>query len=404
MDYRPRVVSWNITGACNLRCAHCYLDAGKRWPGELSTEEGIRLIDQMAEEGTELLILTGGEPLLRKDLCTLAQHATTKRIAVVLGTTGTLINRSVAKDLKQSGVVGVGISIDSLDPAKHDAFRGAPGAWHRALNGIEACRAEGLDLLVHTTALKMNYEEIPALAQFAHDRGARAFHLFFLVCTGRGEQQTDLSPQEYRGLLSFLLDAQGSYPNMMVRARCAPYIGRLAQEQEATLSWSAGCLAGTSYCRVTPTGDVTPCPYLPLKAGNVRESSFGAIWSSSQVLSRLRNPLLKGKCGRCNLARMENPICIGCRARAFALRGDELEEDPWCMFGPQQEEIRPQAALSWTPEASARIDRIPRFIRGRVKQGAEAYARKHGVLQITPQLLDEFRARAFGKGHTSYKG
>ncbi|MFQ5860208.1 MAG: radical SAM protein [Dehalococcoidia bacterium] len=415
MEYRPRIVSWNVTGTCNLRCPHCYLDAGRPWPGELTTEEGLQLIDQLAKAGTELLILTGGEPLLRRDLPVLASRTAVKGISVVLGTTGTLMTHERARALKESGVAAAGISIDSLDPVKHDAFRGTPEAWQRAVNGIKACREEGLDVLVHTTALKMNYEEIPALVQFAHDEGARAFHLFFLVCTGRAEQLTDLSPQEYEGLLSFVLDAQEHYPGMMIRARCAPYIGRLAIERGAPTLGSTGCLAGTSYCRITPTGDVTPCPYLPTVAGNVRGTGFWEIWGASPVLTHFRKPRLQleGKCGQCPFSQGEDPICVGCRARAFALKGDVLAEDPWCLYQPGHTEKVPGGNLAspaaaqttallnqqviWTQEALERISRVPFFIRGRVKQSAEAYARKRGLSQVTPQVLDHLRARAYGK-------
>ena len=285
-EYAPSIISWNLTGACHLRCPHCYLDARERRPGELSTEEALRLIDQMAESGTELLILTGGEPLARKDIYQLASHASAQDIGVVLGTTGTPITLARARRLREAGVTAAGISLDSLAPARHDAFRGVPGAWKAAVRGMEACREEGLELLVHTTALKMNREEVADIAGFAHRMGARAFHLFFLVCTGRGEELSDLSPQEYEELLNYVLDAQDGFPGMMVRARCAPYIGRLAVERGMPPQGSAGCLAGTSYCRITPTGDVTPCPYLPAVAGNVRRRNFQDIWAESQALNR----------------------------------------------------------------------------------------------------------------------
>lgn len=413
MEYRPRIVSWNVTAACNLRCPHCYLDAGRRWSGELTTEEGLRLIDQIAEAGTELLILTGGEPLLRRDLPALACHAAGKGISVVLGTTGTLLTPARARTLKESGVAAAGISIDSLDPTKHDAFRGLPSAWHRAVQGIEACRKEGLEVLVHTTALNMNQQEIPDIIRFAHDHGVRAFHLFFLVCTGRGEQLTDLSPQEYEILLSILLDAQEQYPDMMVRARCAPYIARLAAERGMPPMGSAGCLAGTSYCRITPTGDVTPCPYLPTKAGNVRRRDFGEIWESAPVLAPFRAPQrrLAGKCGQCSFSQGDEPLCVGCRARAFSLAGDTLAADPWCLYEPVQvatpqkaaqgESAQPAShtAVVWTQEAQERLGRVPFFIRGRVKQSAEAYVRQRGLDQVTAEVLTHLRERVYGRGH-----
>ncbi|MEK7874513.1 MAG: radical SAM protein [Chloroflexota bacterium] len=415
MEYLPRIVSWNITAACNLRCSHCYLNAAQRWPNELTTEEGLGLIDQMAEAGVELLIITGGEPLLRKDLPLLASHATGKGITVVLGTNGTLIDRETARILKESGVAAAGISLDSLEPVNHDSFRGISGAWLRAIDAIKVCREEGLDVLVHTTALKMNHKEIPALIDFAYDRGARAFHLFFLVCTGRGEQLTDISPQEYERLLAIVLDAQGRSPGMMVRARCAPYIRRLAYERGSGLAWSAGCLAGTSYCRISPIGDVTPCPYLPLKTGNVRATSFQAIWETSQHFRVLRPPHLQltGRCGMCAFSQGTEPICVGCRARAFALTGDLLAPDPWCPYQPerekdgmneraasfpgQQQVSTTQPPIAWTPEAAERLGRIPSFIRNRVKQAAEVHARELGHSEVTPEVLVDLRRAAYRK-------
>ncbi len=410
MEYRPRIVSWNITGACHLRCGHCYLDARTRWPNELTPREGLRLIDQMAEAGTELLILTGGEPLLRKDLPDLARHAAEKGINVVLGTTGMQIDRRRARLLRDSGVTAAGISIDSLDPDKHDEFRGVPGAWQRAVGGIDACHTEGLDVLVHTTAMKMNSDEVLELIEFAHLKGARAFQLFFLVCTGRGERLTDLTPEEYERLLGQILDAQGSYPGMMVLARCAPYIGRMASQRNLSLAWAAGCLAGTSYCRVTPSGDVTPCPYLPKVAGNVRDRDFGTIWDSAWTLAQFRAPRLQlqGKCGDCAFSQGSDPICVGCRARAYALEGDELAADPWCSYEQRSEPAAPildapeargsdeQTPITWTNEAEQRLSRVPSFIRGRVRQSAESYARVQGLTQVTTAVLTHLRERAFG--------
>lgn len=410
MDYLPLVVSWNLTGGCNLRCPHCYIGGGQRWPNELSTNEGLQLVDRLAEAGTELLILTGGEPLLREDLPILASHAAGKGMAVVLGTNGTLISREQARALKESGVAAAGISIDSIDPARHDAFRGVAGAWQRAVDGVDACLTAGLDVLIHTTAMKMNSDEIPDLVRFAHDRGARAFHLFFLVCTGRGERLTDLTPEEYERLLCCVLDAQDRYPGMLVRARCAPYIRRLAMARGSVLLESAGCLAGTSYCRITPTGDVTPCPYLPVRVGNVRVDGFQRAWGSSEVLARLRSPRLLGKCGQCSLSQGEEPICVGCRARALALTGNILAEDPWCLYEPhsepsaacagavqqpaRQQEPGMERPVAWTGQAMERLGRVPLFIRGRVKQAAEAHARAQGLTEITPEVLAYLRSQA----------
>ncbi len=402
MEYAPQLVSWNITSGCNLRCPHCYLDAGQRDPAELSTEDALHLVDEMARAGTEMLILTGGEPMLRADLPQIAARASAHGINVVLGTTGTLLTRDKARQLREAGVSAAGISIDSCDAEKHDAFRGVPGAWRAAVDGIEACRGEGLEVLVHTTALRMNREEIPQIAELAHGLGAFAFNLFFLVCTGRGEQLTDLSPAEYEQALEFVLGSQHRYPGMLVRARCAPYIGRLALERGESPLAGAGCLAATEYCRVTPTGDVTPCPYLPMVAGNVRENRFDAIWESSDVLDQFREPQLGGKCGQCAYGQGASAPCGGCRARAFALTGDLLAADPWCRFEPDQSLVDAAAAASrdvlpvWTEEASARIEHVPSFLRGRVRRSAEAYAQEKGLPEVTVDVLQHLRQRAFG--------
>ncbi len=413
---RPRIVSWNVTAACHLKCGHCYLAANKRWPNELTTSEGLALIDEMVECGTELLILTGGEPLLRGDILTLARHATSGGIKVVLGTTGTTIDRRKASELRESGIMAAGISLDSTDPAKHDRFRGLPGAWRRAVEGIDSCIAEGIQVLVHTTALKMNQNELPALVEFAHQKEATAFQLFFLVCTGRGEQLTDLAPAEYRKALEFLLRAQHSYPGMIVRARCAPYFGRMVMEQGTEVGIGAACLAGVNYCRVTPSGQITPCPYLPLVAGDFREHGFKRTWDSASALSQFRSPnlQLRGKCGECALSRGPNPICVGCRARAFALAGDPQEADPWCFYEPatgpdsqglvDETAVEGRSRITWSEEAEQRLGRVPAFLRERVKASAESSARRRGLLQVTAELLSDLRARRGGSPYEPETG
>lgn len=410
---RPQVVSWNLTQGCNLRCPHCYLAAGRPAEDELTTEEGLELIDRLAEAGTQLLILTGGEPLLRRDLCTLARHAADRGLMVVLGTNGTLIDGKTAKKLKESGVQGIGISLDSLAPAKHDAFRGLRGAWEKAICALKICVKQGLEVVVQTSVLPMNYEEIPQLIAFAYETGARAFNAYFLVCTGRGEQLTDITPQQYEALLNHLIDAQARYSDeqrgFLVRAKCAPHIQRLAYERlnsqavqqslaamgAVGLLASVGCPAGTHYLRITPQGDVTPCPYLPVVLGNVRHSRLRQIWESSEVLQKLRTLELGGRCGACEFKQR----CVGCRARAFALSGDLLGEDPWCTYQPGWADHK-QAEGShpvWTLEARARLEKIPSFIRGRVQEGLEAYARARDLHQITPELLAELRAACLRK-------
>lgn len=397
--YTPSLISWNLTRRCNLRCPHCYLEAGKQAEHELDTKECLALLDELKLLGTEMVILTGGEPLLRKDIFDIARYASALGLWVVMGTNGVLITDNVAQKMVDCGVRGVGISIDSIDPRKHDGFRGEPGAWKHSVRALEICRAQGLEVLVQTTVMEMNYEEIPALIDFARDKGAWSFNLYFLVQTGRGQRMNDLSPQQTQSMLSSLVDSQDRYRPMLVRSKCAPQFKQIAYEKGRSGLESGGCMAGTQYGRITPTGDVTPCPYMTTVAGNVREQSFTEIWQSSPVLEELRDVRrLGGRCGRCEF----NQLCGGCRCRAFAATGDYLAEDPACTYQPTGRPLE-SAALSWSDEARSRLERIPiRFIREKVKKGVEAYAQRKTAGVITLDLMKEAlpgegRPRAFGR-------
>lgn len=389
----PSLVSWNLTAACNLRCPHCYLKAGCPRHGEMTTAECLRLIDEMAALGTEMVILTGGEPLLRQDVFDLARYASGQGLLVVMGTNGVLMDEATAHRLATSGVRGVGISLDSVHPEKHDAFRGMGGAWERTVAAMGACRREGLEVVVQTTVTDWNYHELPALAEFAHRQGAHAFNLYYLVCTGRGEKLTDITPQQYEDSLALLVDMQGHYPGMMVRAKCAPHVTRIALQKGSALTGSAGCPAGTSYIRVGPQGEVTPCPYLPIAVGNVREQGLRPLWEDAALFQELRTPQLRGRCGACEFG----DACIGCRARAWAVTGDYLGEDPWCTYQPGHQPRPTPISVEWTPEALERLQRIPGFIRGKVKLALEAWAREKGCAVVTPELMGEVRA-AMGGG------
>src|SRR6187399_869486 len=188
-DFKPYLIALNLTKRCNLKCDHCYLDATTKSAGgndELSTEECYRLIDQIAEVNRGcLLVITGGEPLVRPDILDIARHAVKLGFMVVFGTNGMLINDHMARTLVDIGVMGMGISIDSLDPQKHNRFRGVPGAWEAALAGIDACKRNGLAFQVHFSAQPMNYQELPAVIDWAHQLGAKVLNVFFMVCTGR---------------------------------------------------------------------------------------------------------------------------------------------------------------------------------------------------------------------------
>lgn len=384
-QWAPQILSWNLTNRCNLRCAHCYLDAAEAGAAELSTEEALGVVDQIARAGTEMLILSGGEPLMRKDLFQVARHAADQGLCVVLGTNGTLITHDTVQRIRDAGVQGVGISLDSHEASQHDAFRRVPGSWVRAVVGIGRCVAAGIPVLVQATATPWNYKDIPELIRFAAGLGARGFTLYFLVCTGRGEALTDITAEQYEESLAALVGAQGQYPGMIIRARCAPQVQRIAARTGSALTASAGCLAGKTYGRITPEGDVTPCPYLPQAVGNVRFMELSEIWATSPLLQQLRAPHLSGRCGLCEFRQQ----CGGCRARVYATTADLWGEDPFCRHQPKGQ-LQPEAAsVVWDDEARARLERVPGFIRPKVKVGVEGFARSRGYTAVSMAVMDE---------------
>jgi radical SAM protein with 4Fe4S-binding SPASM domain len=340
----PRIVSWNTTQKCNLHCGHCYIDANQtNAPTELTTTEGKQLIDQIAQLGRSILVLSGGEPLLREDIFELADYATQKGLIATLGTNGTLIDDAVARRLLAAGVRKVAISIDSSTPTIHDQLRGVVGAWNKAIEGVHACNRNGIGVQFNITMTQQNHADLDPILDLAKSLNVEGVHLFFLVPTGRGKNLHDLTPQMYETLLRKVLCRPQD--GLEVKPTCAPQFMRIAREMNIDMShWSRGCIAAISYCRVLPDGTMTPCPYLPVKAGNVRQTPFGDIWADSEVLNVLRDfGNLKGKCGICGY----KAVCGGCRARAYGVTsfcggsnrqeeqvGDFLAADTWCTYQP----------------------------------------------------------------------
>ncbi len=324
------LISWNTTRQCHLRCRHCYRDAGQKEARELSTEEGRVLLDEIARCGFQMIIFSGGEPLLRADICELTAHARGLGLRPVFGTSGTTLSREVARELKKAGALCMGISLDSAGETVHDELRRVPGSWRSAVEGMENCRAEGLEFQVHTTVVESNYEEFERITNLAASLGARAHHVFFLVPTGRAldMEQEALRRKKYERLLHRILEKQKEVP-LELKPTCAPQFMRIAAQKGIKLRFSRGCLAGTAYCCITPNGDVNPCPYLPLKVGNVLDTPFSRIWEESEVFQRLRAGPLGEKCGSCRYLE----LCSGCRARAYYYYdGDYMAQDPWCLY------------------------------------------------------------------------
>ncbi|MBI5745937.1 MAG: radical SAM protein [Nitrospirae bacterium] len=422
-DYTPYVVSWNVTKMCNLRCAHCYLDADYltgRKKDELTTEEGFRLIKGISLlNPNTILILTGGEPLLREDIFYLAGYASKIGLMPVLGTNGMLLNERVGSKIIESGIKGIGISIDSIHHEIHDAFRGVKGAWERSIKGIEAIKRYGLQFQIQTTVTRSNYSEIPKIIEFAHELGCKVYNIFFLVCTGRGQGLTDITPEQYEEVLGEVVRLQDRYTGrMMIRAKCAPHFKRVAyqyrKDSPLLKGYASDCLAGVHYCRVTPEGDITPCPYMPLVGGSLKKDGFEGIWKNSPLLNEIREKRFKGRCRICEY----RVICGGCRARAYATTKDYLMDDPWCSFQPTGDGsavIRTDGEegywkeekyeLKWDEDAKRRLELIPFFARNMVVKGVERYAKERGIEIITVEVMREVREMSkMGPSHMNLRG
>jgi radical SAM protein with 4Fe4S-binding SPASM domain len=461
---RPYVISWNLTYRCNLACEHCYLDAGGA-PlvdtenfadrSELGTEECFRVIDDIAAFAPECLtILTGGEPLLRRDILEIVRRAAERGLWVVVGTNGVCITENLARRLAEAGARGLSLSLDALDPDRHDRFRKVRGAWRNTVEGAEILNRTGLPFIVQTTAGSHNLGELDAIADFAHDHlAAKVWNLYFLVPTGRGQFVSDITPAQYDEVLASLYRIQRKYDRrMLVNAKCAPhYIKTVLENAGAQTdpiptdaesapfdpaqrrpSWpglspiriysggAGGCPAGTHYMGIRPNGDVTPCPYLPVFAGNLRSASLADLWTSSGLFTDIRRrSSLGGRCGACEM----NAHCGGCRARAYGMTGDLMAEDPLCthtpgkfagsplltLHGPAAVtadllsgavgapaiEYGPEspATIAWDEAAAARMKKIPAFVRGMVVRAVEESCRRNGISRVTVEELERIRAR-----------
>lgn len=400
----------NLTQRCNLACRHCYLDATTLQHGgsdELSCVEVCTVLDDVAGRSTEtMVVLTGGEPLLRPDLEIMVRHGAGLGLAMVVGTNGMMLTGRRVQALKEAGLLGAGISVDSLDPNCHDKFRGRQGCWQKTMSGIDTCRRHGLSFQIHFTVTNKNAHELGHMITFCRDKGARVLNLFFLICTGRGESLVDITPQRYEEVIRKIIAAQSHNPDLIIRPRCAPHYKRIAHQLKPDSPITRisgqqgdGCIAATHYCRVTATGEVTACPYIDTSVGSIRQQSLLDIWDHAPQFELLRNPQLAGKCGACEYRK----LCGGCRARPVAMGGEIMDSDPSCAYQPAGGAVieplsTDDSSVSWSTEADLRISRVPGFIRKMVRKKAEAYVKERGETVVTVGHLDQLTARRFGSG------
>jgi len=368
----PRLIFWETTAGCNLACIHCrrITVADQLMPQDLSTREAYDMIDQIAAFGRPIFVLSGGEPLFRPDIFDIARHAADAGLIVALATNGTLIDAAVARRIRESGIRRVSVSFDGADAATHDIFRG-PGAFDKALTGIGHLWDVGVPFQINTTVARHNVHQMPETLALAKEIGAVALHLFLLVPVGCGVEIADdqqISPTEYEEVLNWMYDAEME-GGIELKATCAPPYFRIVRQRQAEErrrgivrqrpdsmhrqqhaggrahghpgghpggrhamnAMTKGCLAGTGVCFISHRGEVFPCGYLPVEAGNVRRHAFREVWERSPLFAQLRDPdLLGGKCGVCEFKK----LCSGCRARAFGMGGDYLGEEPFCTYVP----------------------------------------------------------------------
>jgi radical SAM protein with 4Fe4S-binding SPASM domain len=398
-ENKARLVFWEVTKGCNLRCIHCRATATElSSPTDLPTGTALKIIDQISAAPNPILVLSGGEPLYRSDIFQLARYATDKGLRVALATNGTLVTKDVARMIVDAGVRRVSISLDGADALTHDSFRGIPGAFEAAVRGLRNLKALGMSVQINMTIARHNAHQLPDVLQLARNLGADALHTFLLVPVGCGVDiaaEQMVPPEEYERMLNWFYD-QSLVGGIELKATCAPHYFRVARQRRAadrrnaeqlasiapapahkapdhtsigptdmTMPGSTGialkpqgigqpvghpgghpsdlnamtkgCLAGTGVCFISHEGEVYPCGYLPVVAGDLRKQTFADIWENSTVFHELRDTSgLKGKCGCCEFRN----VCMGCRARAYAATGDFMDEEPFCVYQPRTQSLR----------------------------------------------------------------
>ncbi|MBW1739086.1 MAG: radical SAM protein [Deltaproteobacteria bacterium] len=299
-----RLVAWETTRNCNLSCVHCRASAEHGpFTGELDTQASFHLLDQIAEVGEPIVILTGGEPLLRPDIFDIARYGTDKGLRMVMAPNGTLITEKTTRQMADAGIQRISVSLDGATRESHDKFRGVQGAFDGALRGIRRVKDAGIEFQINTTITKTNLSEIPKIQELAIKLGAVAHHIFLLVPTGR----------------------------RILRQRAKQEGKSVTFKTHGMDAVTRGCLGGTGFCFISYRGIVQPCGFLQVNCGDITKTSFAEIWNHSDVFLSLRNfDNLKGKCHGCEFRK----VCGGCRARAYEATGDFLAEEPLCSYQP----------------------------------------------------------------------
>jgi len=333
---------WEVTNACNLKCKQCHACSGHQMPSELDTEEGKRLLDSMASiDEFRMLAFGGGEPLVRPDIVELVAYARSLGLEISIATNGTLLTTELAKEFKKLGVTNIAVGLNANDEEIHDGITNVPGSFIASRNAAYATVEAGMNLQINTTVMQENRSAIPGLLDFASEVNAQIVLLYQLVPEGRGEEDMELSIRDYKALTEMVADKQRTnrsiieptcspqyWAYLMSRNRDGHKPSGLSMKLAETLF--KGCVAGSGLCYVKPNGDVWPCPFVPISAGNVRDHPLEHLWYYSDLFNSLRDrdKLTGEKCSSCRYKYM----CGGCRGRAYAHSGDYLGDDPLCFL------------------------------------------------------------------------
>jgi AdoMet-dependent heme synthase len=344
----PRLIAWEVTRSCMLDCMHCRAAAHLGpYEGELTTEEIKKTLEDIASFAKPIIILTGGEPMLRDDILDITRYGDSLGLRMVMAPCGMLLTEEKARELKEAGIQRISISIDGLDAERHDAFRGVKGAYDGAMIAIENAKKVGLDFQINTTVSQVNVDQLPDILQLAVKLGAVAFHPFLLVPTGRGKEmaEMELSPEKYEEVLNWVYE-QRDKVDLMFKPTCAPHYYRIFRQREKEAgrtvtpqthgldAMSKGCMGGLSFAFISHVGNVQMCGFAEESAGDLRQAdySFKTIWRNSDFFNKLRDfSNYDGRCGYCEYRRS----CGGCRARAYAAVGDYFAEEPFCTYQPK---------------------------------------------------------------------
>jgi radical SAM protein with 4Fe4S-binding SPASM domain len=348
MEFEAKWIAWEITRRCNLKCVHCRSSSEETAQGhpDFTLAQAFGVIDDIVSSANPVVVLSGGEPLLRDDVFDIARYGTEKGLRMCLATNGTLVTDTVCGQIKAAGIRMVSLSLDGARAATHDNFRNQAGAFDGTMKAIRLFNKHAIPFLINSSFTVRNRKEIPEIFALVKSLGATAWYMFMIVPTGRGEEIMDeLIPEKlYDEILEWHYRQEKEETEILMRPTCAPHYYRIVRQKakedgeafkrrdlKFSTGGSKGCLAGQLICLINVDGDVLPCSYFPKAAGNIFSSSFKDIWENSKLFLELRDfKGYKGNCGRCEYLQ----VCGGCRARSYAMTGDYLAQEPFCSYVP----------------------------------------------------------------------